>query len=99
MTETLLKFCGLTVEGASRVAGAEFALRNKEWLGWIIGTGIVLALLTWFSYRRDASEMMTHWRRRVLTALRMLLLGLLALLLLRPVVAFTIESADRKSVV
>ena len=97
MTETLLKFCGLTVEGASRVAGAEFALRNKEWLGWIIGVGIVLALLTWFSYRRDASEMMTHWRRRVLTALRMLLLGLLALLLLRPVVAFTIESAIRRT--
>ena len=97
MTETLLKFCGLTVEGASRVAGAEFTLRNKEWLGWIIGIGVVLALLTWFSYRRDAAEMTTRWRRRVLTALRIFLLGLLALLLLRPVVAFTIESAIRRT--
>ena len=97
MTETLLKFCGLTVEGASRVAGAEFTLRNKQWLGWVIGIGIVLAVLTWFSYLRDASEITTRWRRRVLTTLRIFLLGLLALLLLRPVVAFTIESAIRRT--
>ena len=97
MTETLLKFCGLTVESASRVAGAEFTLRNKQWLGWIVAAGIVLSLLTWFSYRRDAAEMTTRWRRRILTALRIVLLGLLALLLLRPVVAFTIESAIRRT--
>ena len=65
MTEALLKFCGLKVESASRVAGAELALRNKQWLGWIIAIGIVLAVLTWISYRHDAVDMTTRLRRRV----------------------------------
>ena len=97
MTGALLKLCGLRVENAAHVSGAEFVLRNKQWLGWIIGVGLLLAVLTWFSYRRDAKELISAWKRRVLTALRILLLTLLALLLLRPVVAFTIESAIRRT--
>ncbi len=97
MTDALLELCGLRVENAAHVSGAEFVLRNKQWLGWIIGIGIVLAVLTWFSYRRDAAELITRGKRRVLTALRILLLTLLGLLLLRPVVAFTIESAIRRT--
>ncbi|MEO6788471.1 MAG: hypothetical protein ABI318_20290, partial [Chthoniobacteraceae bacterium] len=97
MTGALLKLCGLRVENAAHVSGAEFVLRNKQWLGWIIGIGIALAVLTWFSYRRDAAELITRGKRRVLTALRILLLTLLGLLLLRPVVAFTIESAIRRT--
>ena len=97
MTGALLKLCGLRVENAAHVSGAEFVLRNKQWLGWIVGIGLLLAVLTWFSYRRDAKELISAWKRRVLTALRILLLVLLALLLLRPVVAFTVESAIRRT--
>lgn len=97
MTDVLLKLCGLRVENAAHVSGAEFVLRNKQWLGWIIGIGIALAVLTWFSYRRDAAEMISKGKRRVLTSLRIVLLALLGLLLLRPVVAFTVESAIRRT--
>ncbi len=97
MTEALLKLCGLRVENAAHVTGAEFVLRNKQWLGWILAVGLALAVLTWFSYRRDARELLSDRKRRVLTALRIALLVLLALLLLRPVVAFTVESAIRRT--
>jgi len=97
MTGALLKLCGLRVESAAHVSGAEFVLRNKHWLGWIIGVGLALAMITWASYRRDAAEMVSKGKRRVLTALRIVLFALLGLLLLRPVVAFTVESAIRRT--
>ena len=96
MTEFLLKLCGVKVEGASRVSGAEFVLRNKAWMTWVIALAVALAVLTWFSYR-DTREMTARWKRRVLIALRLLLFALLLLLLLRPVLAFTIESAIRRT--
>jgi hypothetical protein len=96
MSEFLLKLCGVKMESASHVSGAEFVLRNKAWMGWVITLAIVLAVLTWFSYR-DTRDMTKHWKRRVLIALRMLLFALLLLLLLRPVLAFTIESAIRRT--
>ena len=84
------------MESASHVSGAEFVLRNKAWMGWVITLAIVLVVLTWFSYR-DTRDMTKHWKRRILIALRMLLFALLLLLLLRPVLAFTIESAIRRT--
>jgi hypothetical protein len=97
VTEFLLKLCGVKVEGASRVAGAEFALRNQSWLGWVIVLAVLLATLTWFSYWRDATEIVNHRKRRVLTTLRIVFFALLLLLLLRPVLAFTLESAIRRT--
>ena len=97
MTEFLLKLCGVKVEGASRVSGAEFVFRNHAWMGWVLGLGLVLALLAWYSYWRDAAGIVGRAQRRVLTALRMLFFALLLLLLLRPVIAFTVESAIRRS--
>jgi len=95
--DLLLKLCGVKVEGASQVSGAEFALRNHAWLGWLIVVGLVLAVLTWFSYRRDAAEFVTPGKRRLLTSLRLLFFALLLLLLLRPVIAFTVDTAIRRT--
>ncbi len=97
MTDLLLKLCGLKIEGASRVSGVEFALRNSAWLPWLIGLAVLLGVLTWWSYRRDAGELLTPAKRRLLTALRMLFFALLLLLLLRPVLAFTVDTAIRRS--
>ena len=97
MTDLLLKFCGVKLESASKVSGAEFVLRNSTWLPWIIALGVVLLGLAWFSYWRDAREIASNGKRRFLTALRMLLFMLLLLLLLRPVVAFTLESTIRRT--
>lgn len=97
MIDLLLKLCGVKVEGASQVSGAEFALRNHAWLGWLIVVGLALAVLTWFSYRRDAAEFVTPGKRRLLTGLRLLFFALLLLLLLRPVIAFTVDTAIRRT--
>ena len=97
MTDFLLKLCGLKIEGASRVSAVEFALRNSAWLGWIVGLAVMLAALAWYSYWRDSRDLISPRKRRMLTALRMVLFGLLLLLLLRPVLAFTVDSAIRRS--
>jgi hypothetical protein len=97
MTDFLLKLCGQKVEGASRVSGVEFALRNGSWLPWCIALAVVLAVLAWWSYRRDAGALVSPGKRRVLTALRMLLFALLLLLLLRPVLAFRVDTAIRRA--
>ena len=99
VTDFLLKLCGLKVESASRVSGVEFALRNGSWLPWIVALAALLATLAWYSYWRDSREILTPGKRRVLTALRMILFGLLLILLLRPVLAFTVESAIRRSLI
>ena len=97
VTDFLLKLCGLKVEGASRVSGVEFALRNGAWLGWVVALAAVLAVLAWASYWRDARALLSPVKRRVLTALRMVLFALLLLLLLRPVLAFTVDSTIRRT--
>ena len=97
MTDFLLKLCGLKIEGASHVSGVEFALRNTMWLGWVVALAVLLAGLAWYSYWRDSREILTRGRRRFLTGLRMFLFALLLLLLLRPVLAFRVESSIRRS--
>jgi von Willebrand factor type A domain len=95
--DLLLKFCGVKLESASKVSGAELALRNSSWLPWIVVLAVVLLSLAWFSYWRDAREIASNGKRRLLTGLRMLLFVLLLLLLLRPVIAFTLESSIRRT--
>ncbi len=97
MTDFLLKLCGLKIEGASHVSGVDFALRNTMWLGWVVALAVLLAGLAWYSYWRNSREILTPGKRRFLTGLRMFLFALLLLLLLRPVLAFRVESSIRRS--
>src|SRR5688572_25536427 len=97
MTDFLLKLCGVQHEDAARVSGTEFVLRNSQWLAWVITAGVFLIGLVAFSYWRDTRELITPRKRSLLIGLRSVLLALLLLLLLRPVVAFTLESNIRRS--
>src|SRR5689334_9101627 len=96
MTEFLLKLCGVQREDAARVSDAEFVLRNSQWLSWVIAAGVIMLGVVGFSYWRNTREIITARQRGVLIGLRGLLIALLLLLLLRPVVAFTLESSIRR---
>ncbi len=97
VTAFLLKLCGLKVDAASRVSNVDFALRNGAWLGWAVCLALVLAVLAWASYWRDARAILSPVKRRTLTGLRVVLFALLLLLLLRPVLAFTVDTAVRRT--
>jgi hypothetical protein len=97
VTEFLLKLCGVSRDEAARVSGVEFALRNREWLGWIAGIALLLAALVSLSYWRDTRENIGPRKRGMLAGLRILFLLLLLLLLLRPVLAFTLETSVRRT--
>ncbi len=99
MSSLLLKLCGVKVDGASGVAGVQFALRNGGMLNWIVFIGIVLAALTWWSHWRDARSIVSAKKRYLLTGLRIVLFTLLLLLLLRPVLAFTVEGNIRRTLI
>jgi hypothetical protein len=97
VTDWLLRLCGVKLDQAGQIAGAQVALRNSSMLGWIVPLAIVLGALAWWSYWRDAREMISPARRRVLSGLRMLLFLLLLLLLLRPVLVFKVETSIRRT--
>ncbi len=99
MSPLLLKLLGVKIDGAANISGVQLALRNSGALGWIVALGFLLAALTWVSHWRDAREIVTERRRRILTGLRILLFALLLLLLLRPVLAFTVEGSIRRGLV
>lgn len=85
------------MDQASRVGGIDFVLRNKAWLEWVVALCVVLVALAWFSYWWNVRDLISRWRRWVLTGLRILLFLLLLLLLLRPVLVFTLESSIRRT--
>ncbi len=99
MPNLLLRLLGVHLEGNSAVSGAHLVLRNSGALGWIIFLALVLVALTWWSYWRDSRDMLSPGRRRLLVSLRLALFGLLLLLLLRPVLAFTIEGSIRRTLI
>ena len=97
LTNILLKLCGVPVDRAANVAGAELTLRHGSALAWMVALGLALAALAWWTYRRETDELISPGHRRVLVALRCALFSLLLLLLLRPVLAFTIETSIRRT--
>ena len=99
MTEFLLRIFGIKMDNAAHISGVQVVLRNSGAVGWIILLAVLLGAMTWWSYWRDTREWVTPARRRVLTALRILLFLLLLLILLRPVFAFTIEGTIRRTLI
>ena len=95
----LLRIFGVKMEHASEVAGAQLILRNSGALGWVVLAALLIGGLTWWSYWREAREMISPARRRVLTALRIVLFLLLLLIVLRPVLAFTVEGSIRRQLI
>ncbi len=97
MTETLLKLLGVKVDAAAEIAGASVAFHGGGIApGWLVLAAVLLAALTWWSYRL-VPESLTPARKAALITLRGLFLALLLVLLLRPVLAFTVEGSIRRS--
>src|SRR5258706_4320381 len=76
----------------------EVALGGGIHPAWIILIGIVLALAALWLYRRDG-ESISPLRRWTMAALRIAFLSLILLLLLRPVLSFTMENTVRRGLV
>jgi uncharacterized membrane protein len=98
-SEILLRIFGVKMEHASEVAGAQLILRNSGALGWVVLAALLIGVLTWWSYWREAREIISPGRRHVLTGLRIALILLLLLIVLRPVLAFKIEGRIRRQLV
>ncbi|MEP6669753.1 MAG: hypothetical protein ABJF10_11405 [Chthoniobacter sp.] len=95
-TELLLRLCGVKIDSTAHLAGARLAFRNGDALGWVVLLALLLLVLTWWSYWRVARELTSQRARWLLTGLRAVLFLLLLLILLRPVLAFTVEGTIRR---
>ena len=95
MSELLVKFLGGSEEQAGHIAGADLALRGE--LGMTSGAAmlLILAVLVWWLYRSSPPRL-SSLRKYILTGLRLIFFGLLLLLLMRPVLALTIEGQVRR---
>ena len=98
MTGLLLKLLGARVDDAGRVADASLAFRGGVGLGWIIFCFLVLGAAAYWIYRQSPVAL-PPLRRRLLTALRMLFFLMILVLLLRPVLALTVEGSVRRLLV
>src|SRR5438552_10136383 len=94
----LLKLLGIKAETGGYITHPEVALRGGIHPAWIILIGIVLALAALWLYRRDG-ESISPLRRWTMAALRIAFLSLILLLLLRPVLSFTMENTVRRGLV
>ena len=98
MKTWLFKWLDARLESGVDIAGASVEFRGSlGWGGWIFWM-IVLTAVIYFSYRFSPPHL-SKARRFLLTSLRSVFLGALLLLLLRPVLAFTVEGSVRRLLV
>jgi hypothetical protein len=98
MTELLLKLLGTRVEDALSITKTSLAFRGGVALPWIVLVALALGLLTWWSYA-TTPQAMSRARKYLLTALRCLFFALVLGLLMRPILALTVEGSIRRSLV
>ncbi|MBN2505599.1 MAG: hypothetical protein JXQ71_02780 [Verrucomicrobia bacterium] len=98
MTDLVLRLLGARVDDAVRIADASLALRGGLGAGWVV-LGLLATIVAVAWLYRASPVMLSPLRRHILTALRVLFLGLLLVLLLRPVLAFTVEGSVRRILV
>src|SRR3954466_4354342 len=98
MSDLLLKLLGVRMEDAVHIAKASLAFRGGFGWGWFFLLLVAFASAIWWFYRNSPVHI-TRPRKGILAFLRVLFLGLLLLLLLRPVLGFTIEGSVRRLLV
>ena len=98
MTELLLKLLNVPVDDGVRIAGASLAFRSALGTGWFVLLVILAVGLIYWLYR-SSPVTVAPWRRHTLTALRVLFVVMMLALLLRPVLAFTVEGSIRRVLV
>jgi hypothetical protein len=98
MTEFLLKLFGARVDDAVHITDASLALRGTSALGWIIFLLLFLGAFIFLTYRQSPAHL-SPARKATLSVLRVLFIGLILALLLRPVLSFTVEGNVRRVLV
>ncbi len=94
----LLKLLGVRAPEAVGVSDFTLAFRGSVQGLWVAALVLLSGALAWWLYRRSP-QVISASRRRLLAALRIAFLALLALILLKPVLAFTVEGSVRRLLV
>ncbi|HMJ91551.1 MAG TPA: vWA domain-containing protein [Candidatus Acidoferrum sp.] len=98
MTQFLLKLLGTPAEDALAVSNASFAFRGGVGYPLVILAAVVLGLFTWWSYIKTPVAV-TRGRKWTLTILRLVFFAMVLGLLMRPILALTVEGSIRRSLV
>jgi hypothetical protein len=98
MTEFWLKLLGVEMDEAVRIADVSLAFRGGFNLGWILLFTLLLGTGIYLAYRFGPASLPTG-RRLLLTGLRILFVGLILMLFLRPVLSLTVEGSVRRMLV
>src|ERR1051325_2552773 len=97
MTQLLLKLLGAKVDDGIDIARVSLAFRGAG-AGWVVFGLLALGALAFATYR-NSPQTVSAVRKYTLTALRIVFLLLILLLLLRPVLSFTVEGSIRRLLV
>jgi hypothetical protein len=98
MTSWLIKLLGVRGDAGTEITHASLEFRGGlGWGSWFVWTAL-MALFVYWTYRLSPVHLRRS-RRIALTTLRGVFLALLLLLLLRPVLAFTVEGSVRRLLV
>ena len=98
MTGWLIRLLGVHVEAGVDIAKASLEFRGGLGWGWWVFWVIAMGGFVYGTYRFSPSHL-SRVRRVLLVSLRTVFLALLLLLLLRPVLAFTVEGSVRRLLV
>jgi hypothetical protein len=98
MTDLLLKLLGVPAEQVARLADSRLRFRGDVSPAAILLAAVALGVVVFLMYRKAAPDL-APWRKYTLATLRTIFLVLILILLMRPVWAFTIESAVRRELV
>src|SRR5438093_556956 len=98
MTGLLLKLLGAEVDDAVHIAKASLACRGGIGAGWFV---LLLALLggVFLWIYRNSPPHLSLARKSLLAGLRIVFIGLILMLLMRPVLSLTVEGSVRRLLV
>src|SRR5260370_22412534 len=98
MAQLLLKLLGVKAENGAYITQPVLALRGGIHPGWVLLLAVLLTVAVVWLYRREG-EGISSFRRWTMALLRVMFLGLILLLLLRPVLSFTMENTIRRGLI
>src|ERR1041385_7554714 len=98
MTGLLLKLLGANVEDAVHIAKASLAFRGGVGTGWFVFLLLLLGGIIYGMYRTNPTHLAPA-RTYALVGCRVLFIALMLVLLMRPVLAFTVEGSVRRLLV
>lgn len=94
-----LRLFGLREADVRHVSSMSLQFRNGGALGWLVFAAMLLGGFVWWSYfMQEPHRSLPDGRKRVLATLRMTLIGLMLLLLLRPVLALDLQEQIRRTI-